>query len=172
MLTKKFNEATKVQQTNSTLSQNERLSLDEIDIKILKILLQDCRISNREIARRLHVSVNTVIDRLSKLEASKIIRGYYADLNTKKLGYNLTAVIHLATKKGLYQKVSTELAKLPSLYGVYEVTGNYDTVIIARFKGVEELEKFIELLQKRDLIERTETSVVLRTIKEDFRVVI
>ncbi len=172
MLTKKFNEATKVQRTNSALSQNERLSLDEIDIKILKILLQDCRISNREIARRLHVSVNTVIDRLSKLEASKIIRGYHADLNTKKLGYNLTAVVHLATKKGLYEKVSTELAKLPNLYGVYEVTGNYDTIIVARFKDIDELEKFIRLLQKKDLIQRTETSIALKTIKEDFRVIL
>jgi len=172
MLTKHNNKITKIQKSNSGVVENEQLLLDEIDIKILKILLHDCRISNREIARRLHISVNTVIDRLRKLETSKIIRGYYADLNAKKLGYNLTAVIHLATTKGLYKKVSTELSKLPNLYGVYEVTGNYDTIIVARFRDIDELEKFIKLLQKKDLIQRTETSIALKTIKEDFRIVI
>lgn len=144
--------------------------LDEIDKNLIRLLDSDARLSYRELSRRTKLSVNTVIDRLRKLETFRVIRGYHVDVDAKQVGYELTAIIQLVMMKGLVKKVSKELAKLPNVHGVYEIAGDYDTTVVARFKDIAELERFIRYLQANDFVQKTETKIVLKTIKEDFRV--
>jgi len=66
-----------------------RKSLDELDTKIVKILLENGRLSSRKIAERLGISVGTVINRIQKLESEGIITGYTALLDHERLGYDL-----------------------------------------------------------------------------------
>jgi DNA-binding Lrp family transcriptional regulator len=111
----------------------------------------------------------TVLSRIKKLEKAKIIKGYTSILNHEKLGYDLTAVIEIIAKKDKIVQVENELSDIENVCAVYDVTGNTDTLIIAKFKGREDLSKFIKNLSSILNVENTITHVVLNTVKEDFR---
>jgi len=149
-----------------------QLSIDEMDKKILKFLVWDARLSYREIGRQVKLSTTTVIERLKKLKANGVINGYSVNLDSKKLGYELSAIIELVAPKLILLKAMEEITEMPNVYAVYHTTGDVDTIIIAKFKGVDELQKFFEVLYNKLEIQRSETRIVLNTVKEDFRVII
>lgn len=145
------------------------MEFDEIDKKILRNLLVDARSSARQLALKLGMSTVTVLSRIKKLEKQKIIKGYTALIDHEKLGYHLTAVIEVIAKKDKIVQVEEDIAKIENVCGVYDVTGNTDTLIIAKFKDREELSKFVKGLSAVPNVENTITHVVLNTVKEDFR---
>ena len=145
------------------------MELNETDNKILKNLLEDARFSSRQIAKNVGVSVGTVLSRIKKMEDAGLIKGYSAILNHEKLGYELTVVTEITVSKGRLVEVEKEIAKNPNVCGVYDVTGLTDAVIIAKFKSREDLGRFTKQLLALPYIERTNTHVVLTTVKENFR---
>ena len=145
--------------------------MDKIDEKILKNLLVDARLSARQLSLKLGLSTVTVLSRIKKLEKEKIIKGYTSVLDHEKLGYDLTAVIEIIAKKDKLVQVEDELSGIENVCAVYDVTGNTDTLIIAKFKGREDLSKFIKNLSVISNVESTITHVVLNTVKEDFRLI-
>ena len=145
--------------------------MDKIDENILKNLLVDAILSARQLSLKLGLSTVTVLSRIKKLEKEKIIKGYTSILNHEKLGYDLTAVIEIIAKKDKLVQVEDELSGIENVCSVYDVTGNTDTLIIAKFKGREDLSKFIKNLSSISSVESTITHVVLNTVKEDFRLI-
>jgi DNA-binding Lrp family transcriptional regulator len=145
------------------------MELNETDIKILQALLEDARFSSRQIAKKVGVSVGTVLSRIKKMEREGIIKSYSAVLDQEKLGYELTVVTEITVSKGRLVETEKEIAKMPNVCCVYDVTGLTDAVIIAKFKGREELGQFTKRMLALPYIERTNTHVVLTTVKEDFR---
>jgi DNA-binding Lrp family transcriptional regulator len=145
------------------------MEMDETNVKILRKLLSDARLSYRKIADEIGVSPPTVLSRVEKLERDNIIKFYSAVLDHEKLGYDLTAIIELTAIKGKITEVEKHIARLSNVCAVYDITGLTDMVIIAKFKNRKDLSNFV----KRDLsmpyVERTNTHVVLLTVKEDFR---
>lgn len=143
--------------------------LNETDMKILQILLEDARFSSRQIAKKVGVSVGTVLSRIKKMEEDGLIKGYSVIMNHERLGYELTVVMEVTVSKGRLVEMENEIAKIPNVCSVYDVTGLTDAFIIAKFKTREELGKFTKRLLALPYIERTNTHVVLTTVKEDFR---
>ncbi len=145
--------------------------LDKTDIKILKNLLVDARLSSRQMALKLGMSTVTILTRIKKMEKEKIVRGYTAIIDHEKLGYDLTAIIEIFTKKGKMVEVENELSSLENVCAVYDVTGESDTVVVAKFKNREELSKFVKTISSKPNVDKTVTNIVLSTVKEDFRLV-
>jgi len=145
------------------------MELNETDVKILRGLLEDARFSSRQIAKKVGVSVGTVLSRIKKMENEGIIKGYSAVLDHEKLGYELTVVTEITVSKGRLIEMEEEIAKIPNVCSVYDVTGLTDAVIVAKFKGREDLGQFTKRLLALPYIERTNTHVVLTTVKETFR---
>jgi DNA-binding Lrp family transcriptional regulator len=143
--------------------------LSETDVKILQVLLEDARFSSRQIAKKVGVSVGTVLSRIKKMEDDGLIKGYSVIMNHERLGYELTVVMEVTVSKGRLIEMENEIAKIPNVCSVYDVTGLTDAFIIAKFKTREELGKFTKRLLALPYIERTNTHVVLTTVKEDFR---
>ena len=143
--------------------------LNETDMKILQVLLEDARFSSRQIAKRVGVSVGTVLSRIKRMEEEGLIKGYSVIMNHERLGYELTVVMEVTVSKGRLIEMENEIAKIPNVCSVYDVTGLTDAFIIAKFKTREELGKFTKRLLALPYIERTNTHVVLTTVKEDFR---
>jgi len=145
--------------------------MDETDIKILKKLLLDARMSYRKVAEEIGVSPPTVLARVEKLESEGIVRSYSAVLDHEKLGYDLTAIIEITATKGKVLDLQKQIAKFPNVCAVYDITGLTDIIVVAKFKNRKELSNFV----KKDLllpsVERTNTHLVLITVKEDFRFV-
>jgi DNA-binding Lrp family transcriptional regulator len=146
------------------------MRLDETDVKILKELSADARLSSRQMAKHCGVSIGTVLSRMKKMEDEGIIKGYSALLDHEKLGYELTIVSEITVSKGRLLEMESEIARFPNVCCVYDVTGLLDAIIIAKFKNREELGKFTKKLLALPYVERTNTHVVLTTIKEDFRI--
>ena len=145
------------------------MELSETDKKILKNLLEDARFSSRRIAKNVCVSVGTVLSRIKKMEDAGLIKGYSVILDHEKIGYELTVVTEITVSKGRLVEMENEIAKMPGVCGVYDVTGLTDAVIIGKFKNREYLGKFTKQLLALPYIERTNTHVVLTTVKENFR---
>jgi DNA-binding Lrp family transcriptional regulator len=145
------------------------MELNETDKKILKNLLDDARFSSRQIAKNVGVSVGTVLSRIKKMEDEGLIKGYAVVLDHEKLGYELTVVTEITVSKGRLTEMENEIAKIPNVCGVYDVTGLTDAVIIAKFRNREDLGRFTKQLLSLPYIERTNTHVALTTVKENFR---
>ena len=144
-------------------------SIDDTDKKIIAEYLKDARISYREVAKRLHLAVGTVLTRTKKLENDKIIESYSAILNHDKLGYEIIAISEITVSKGKLTEVETAIAKLSPTCAVYDVTGENDVIIISKFKTRDEMSNFTKKLLSMSNVERTNSRIVLNTIKEDFR---
>lgn len=146
------------------------MNIDKTDQEILKNLMLDARLSARQLAIKLGMSTVTVLTRIKKLEKEKIIKGYTALIDHEKLGYDLTAIIEIISKKDILA-IEEKLAKIDNVCGVYDITGNTDTVIVAKFRERNELSKFVKTLSAMENVENTITHIVLNTVKEDFRLV-
>jgi len=145
--------------------------MDETDVKILKSLVSDARLSSRQVSKKSGVSIGTVLTRMKKLEKEGVVRGYSAVVNHEKLGYMLTALIEITVSKGRLLEMENEIARMPNVCAVYDVTGMTDAFVIAKFKSREDLSSFAKRLLAMPYVERSNTHVVLTTIKEDFRLV-
>jgi len=142
------------------------METDKTDIEILRVLEKNSRLSLRKIAKKVGVSVATVMHRLNRLEKESVIRGYTALLDYDKLGFELQAIISVDVSKGKLFEVEKKIATDPSVHAVYDITGHFDVIVIARFKTRKSLDNFIKKIQTYDFVEKTETAIVLNTIKE------
>ena len=145
--------------------------MDETDVKILKKLLSDARMSYRKVAEEIGVSPPTVLARVEKLESDGIIRSYSTLLDHEKLGYDMTAIIEITATKGKIVDLERQIAKFPNVCAVYDITGLTDMIVVAKFKNRKELSNFVKKDISLPYVERTNTHVVLITVKEDFRFV-
>jgi DNA-binding Lrp family transcriptional regulator len=145
------------------------MGIDELDVRILQANLRNCRRSFREIGSELGVSPSTIMSRTLKLEKSEVVLGYSALLDYEKLGYQLTAITEIVVSKGKLLEMEREIAKIPGVCAVYDVTGETDGIVIAKFHSRDELSHFTKELLGLPFVERTNTHVVLTTLKEDFR---
>ncbi|MGQ9720703.1 MAG: Lrp/AsnC family transcriptional regulator [Candidatus Jordarchaeum sp.] len=144
--------------------------IDNIDKKILKELLANARQSHREIAKKIEVSVGTVVTRTKKMEEEGLIKGYTAILDHERLGYELTVVTEITVSQGRLLEVDKEISKNPHTCAVYDVTGTVDAIIVAKFRNRNELSNFTKGLLSIPYVERANTHVVLNTIKENFEI--
>jgi len=147
------------------------MDMDETDVKILKSLIADARLSSRQVAKQCGISIGTALSRTRKLEDEHIIKGYTAVLDHERLGYELTVVTEITVSKGRLLEIENEIARMPNVCCVYDLTGMADAAIIAKFKTREELSRFTKHVLSLPNVERTNTHVVLTTVKEDFRIV-
>ena len=141
--------------------------IEDLDLQILSLLQEDCRLSFNKIARRLGISVGTAFNHVKKLEKEGIINGYTAKLDSDKLGYNLTVIVMIQAEGSFLDDVENEISKNANIVAVYDITGDYDAVALAKFKDRASLNVFIKNLLALPHIKRTVTHIVLNVIKED-----
>ncbi len=146
-------------------------TLDEIDKKILIELLKDSRRSYRELAKAIGISAATVINHIQRLEQAGVITDYTVLIDFERIGFELTAVTEMTVSRGKLLETQEEIAKLPYVCAVYDVTGEIDSIVIAKFKNRRELSEFPKDLLSMPFVERTNTHLVLNTVKEDFRMI-
>jgi len=145
---------------------------DELDVRILRLLNSDARKSFRDIAKAVDASISTVSNRVRRLEEEGIISGYAPMLNESRLGYDVLAVVGVKIHKGKLLEVQRRIAKDDRVTHVYDVTGEWDSIVVVRLKNTRELDAFIKRLGSMDHVENTYTQVVLNVVKEERRVLL
>ena len=146
--------------------------LDEVDLGLLRALNQDARKSYRDLAKELGIALSTVSARIKRLENDGIVRGYVPLIDPTKLGLDLTVVVGVKIGHGKLLDAQRRIAKLAEVFAVYDTTGDWDALIMARFRDRAELNAFVKALAAMPAIERTGTQLVLNTVKEEPRVLV
>lgn len=149
----------------------KRVSLDEADKSILRRLQIDSRISLERMAKELDIPKSTVYYRTKRMEEEEIIEGYYAKVNAMRLGKDYVTVTFVRAKYGpcYNDKIGKILAQIPGVFGVYFVFGEYDFIVLTRSSNREDFLRKLERMTNMEQIERTNTQVVGKILKEDYR---
>jgi DNA-binding Lrp family transcriptional regulator len=144
--------------------------MDELNYKILEKLNENARKSYREIARELSISLTTVANRIKRMENEKVIERYIPLINQEKIGYDLTAVINVKISHGKLLEVQEKISKDNHVSSIYDITGDWDSLIIANFRDRKDLNNFIKNVLTMDYVEKTNTQIVLNIVKNEKRV--
>ena len=137
-----------------------------LDARLIRALQRDARRSLRSLAQELSVAPSTVGHRLDDLINRGVIRGFKPDLDYAKLGLGLVAVTKIKARGDALPAIVRALAKDPRLTHVYEITGDFDVLVIGRFRNETEMNNEIKRMLGLQGIEGTNTSIVLSTAKE------
>lgn len=140
--------------------------LSDADRLLVEALLQDGRASHRDLAERTGLALATVNRHVRRLEADGVIKGYTAILDAQAIGWSLTAVIGLRIDKGFVRAVHEEISSDPRIFGVYDVTGEWDGIVLVRLRDREDLDDLVKTTLSLPHIQRTNTMIVLKTVLE------
>lgn len=145
--------------------------IDTVDLMILRELRDDCKRPMRELAQKLRMHPNTLLQRIKRLEKSKVIRRYHADVDYHTLGYDMHAVVMIKIKKsGLEdEKLLYNVAALPEVAALYAVTGGADCIAVVKAKNRDDLVRILTLVQSEKSVLRTTSYLVLVTYKESYQ---
>lgn len=143
------------------------MTYDNLDNQLINALLGDGRASLRSLGEELDVSVTTVSNHITDLEAGGVIEGYTPMVDYGELGYDVTAVMHLKVEGSALAEIVDRLRDQEQMISVYEVTGDYDIIAIGKFTDTEGMNAQIkEMLADVDIRE-SNTSVVLNSVCEN-----
>lgn len=138
--------------------------MDITDYKIVEILLQDGRISMKELAQRVALSAPAVAERMKRLEDANIIAGYKVVINYEKLGKSINVLINLDMKVQKTEKFMEFINTEDAIVECHHVTGPYCKILKARLENIASLEKLIEKIQR---FGNTETFIILSSMVKD-----
>jgi len=145
-------------------------TLDDVDLQIIALLQGDSRLSFNKLADKVGVSVGTAYNRVKYLEATGVVKGYTIILDSTKLGYELTAIILIQATGSHLTEVEKEIAKIANVLAVYDIAGEQDAAIVAKFKDRASLNDYLKNLLATPYVKRTITSVALNVVKEELQV--
>ncbi|MCK4930772.1 MAG: Lrp/AsnC family transcriptional regulator [Candidatus Aminicenantes bacterium] len=145
---------------------------DDTEKKIVRALNQNSRKSFREIAKEIGISAPAVIDKVKKLEKAGAIKGYIPILDPKYFGYDMTAIIAIRISNGKLIQTQEKIAEDNHVFAIYDVTGEWDSFVCARFKDREDLNTFIKYVLNQKYVERTITHIVLNVVKDERRLIV
>lgn len=145
--------------------------MDDIDVKILDILQKQGRTRRNDLAERVNLSLPAVSERLRKLEESELITGYFAKVDHKRLGKDITAFITVTVDSSKHFGSFVEhTSSADEILECHAVTGEGTHILKIRTENTSSLEKLLAKIQSWQGVVKTTTSVVLSTSKETFRV--
>ena len=141
--------------------------IDDTDRRILAVLLADARTSMRSIAEEVGVALGTVSNRVKRMEEMGVIHGYGVHLDAEKVGWTMTVLCGLRIEKGRLMEVQRRIADDSRVFGIYDVTGEFDSMVLARVRDRAHLDDLSKTVLSSEGIIRTVTHVVLNTVKQN-----
>ena len=146
------------------------VKLDSIDRAILAELQREGRLSNLELAQRVHLSPSACLRRVKQLEDTGVIAGYVALVNPKLVGQSGVSftIINLATmSNALLEAFEQAVVEAPEILDCFYVAGSNDYLIRFAYRDAEDLERFhTDVLMRLPGVERSNSMLVLRTVKK------
>jgi len=138
----------------------------DLDVRLLEALRGDARQSARQLADRLSVSASTISNRLRDLRARGVLVGFRPEIDYQKLGFGLVAITKIKARGDALPVIVEALAANDHLTHVYEITGDFDVLVIGRFQNESEMNIEIKRMLGLPGIEGTSTSIVLSAVKD------
>jgi Lrp/AsnC family transcriptional regulator for asnA, asnC and gidA len=141
----------------------KNLEIDNVDLKILNLLMQDAKMPYTEIGSRIYVSGGTVHVRMRKMEQMGIVRGSQLTIDHTRLGWDVSAFLGIyLDKSSLYEEVAEQLEKIPEVINIHYTTGIYSIFAKIVCRDTNHLREVLhDKIQKVGGIQRTETFISL-----------
>jgi Lrp/AsnC family transcriptional regulator for asnA, asnC and gidA len=141
--------------------------LDEVDRRILVLVSQDSRRSQRALARELGMSAPAVGDRLSRMERLGVIQGYGVRVDWSAVGYPMTVYLTITAVQGYQQSpIVAEISRIPELESLDIVTGAIDMLARLRVRDHAHLRRLLSRIWEIEGVQRTETSLSIVGLEE------
>jgi DNA-binding Lrp family transcriptional regulator len=150
----------------------QTFQLDERDMEILLLLMKNAKQSLGKIAQKLEIPKSSVYRRIMKLEQAGVIRNYSISIDYEKIGKPITSFILISvlfqSTERSQEEIALDIIKIPEIYEIHIITGEYDMIAKARTKSVEELGNIIvKSVRNVEGVGKTITNVSLKKIKEE-----
>lgn len=146
------------------------VQIDDFDRKIMALLQEDARLTNNELAERIHLSASQCSRRRQRLEEDGFIRAYRASLDRERLGFPLVNFISvtLAThNRDNARRFAELLRRLPEVQEAHALTGEMDYMLKVVTPDLKSLSEFVSgVLLPHDSVQHVKTAIVLETLKE------
>ena len=150
----------------------ERKTMDHIDIKILRYLTKDARMNASQISQKVNLSISAVIERMKKMEASGLIKGYTAVIDEKLAGFNVQAMISIRLEHPKYnQEFNRQMCSHERVMECFYITGDFDYIARIGVASTDELTKVLHDIKQIPGVSLTRTYVVLDNIKQSTSVI-
>ena len=143
------------------------MTYENLDGQLINALLNNGRESYRSLAEELNVSVTTVSNHLTDLEAAGVVEGFTPTVDYDKLGYDVTAILQLKVRGEALPTVTESLRGEKQMISVYEVTGDYDVIAVGKFNDTDGMNDQIRAVLSNADINESNTSVVLNIVAEN-----
>ncbi|MCX6183083.1 MAG: Lrp/AsnC family transcriptional regulator [Bacteroidetes bacterium] len=146
------------------------MKLDKIDLKILRALQKDGRITNLQLSQDIGLSPAPTLERVKKLESSGFIASYHACVNEQKLGLGIQAFISISLTRQIDNAIAgfkSKINDIPEIMECYQITGNADYLVKIMVKDIPSFEQLISnRLSKIEEIGQMHSMVILSKIKD------
>lgn len=137
--------------------------LNKQDHRLIDLLRRNARASVTDLARALDLSRSTVQNRINRLEATGVIRGYSVELGGEYSRNQVEAHVSIKVHQKLTVKTNSELEQISQVAQLFAVSGEYDLIAIVQAPSLEELSAVLDEIGNLEGVERTNSSVVLET---------
>lgn len=141
----------------------KNLDIDNLDLKILSLLIEDANMPYTEVGKKVFVSGGTVHVRMRKMEEMGIVKGAQLNIDYARIGWDITAFLGIyLDKSSLYSEVAKELMSIPEIVNIHYTTGNYSIFAKIICRDTQHLREVLhDKIQKVGGIQRTETFISL-----------
>ena len=141
--------------------------MDKIDLGIIRCLTEDARMNASQIGAKVNLSVSAVIERMKKLEASGLIRGYTAVIDERMAGYDIHALISVRLEHPKFNKsFCDQMRSHSAVMECFYITGDFDYMARVCVGSTEELTRVLNDIKQLPGVSLTRTYVVLESVKQ------
>ena len=146
--------------------------MDNIDYKILGCLKKNSRLTASSISEEINLSVSAVIERIRKMESSGVIKGYTIEVDQKKLGNEMVAIMEVRLKHPKYYDEFAQLIQTnDSIVACFYMTGDFDFILKIVTDSAAGLDEVYRFVKGYEGVSATETHFVLKTLKDEVSVI-
>jgi DNA-binding Lrp family transcriptional regulator len=138
------------------------MALDQLDIALLRLLVEQPRVGAREYGRLLAVARGTVAARIARLERDQVISGYAASVRAGGLGYRILSFVHLQVAQGKLDDVVSGLERVPEVLEAHSITGEADLLCRIAARDNEHLEQVVQAIVGLPGVVRTRTEIAMK----------
>ena len=144
--------------------------LDKIDLKILKILQSNSKITNLDLSKKIGLSPAPTLERVKKLETTNIIESYHAKVNAEKIGLNVSTFVLVTlawNKENALENFIEKIGNIDEVTEAYIITGDGDFLVKIVTKDIPSYEKLLfKKLSQIEEVERLKTFMTLSKVKK------
>lgn len=138
-------------------------ALDDTDRTLIRVMRTRPRVGTAELARLAGMARNTVLSRLRRLEARRVITGYGPDIDARAAGYGVQAFTTLSIAQGAHERVVAALAAVPEILEIHTITGRGDLLVRVVAPSNDTLHVVLQRVAAIPEVGRTDTQLALHT---------